>query len=89
MMYEMRWRKSEPTFLLTKGIFNLSHHIGMVWEDLAFDDTVSEVSVREVLMYNSNAEQCTTINTLRFIPGSSTGTNQHLLACSQNNICIR
>ena len=28
MMYEMR-RKSESTLLLTQGIFNLPHHIGM------------------------------------------------------------
>ena len=28
-MIEMR-RKPEPTFLLTQGIFNLPHHIGMV-----------------------------------------------------------
>ena len=38
MMYEMRWKKPEPTLLLTQGIFNLPHHIGMVWEELAFDD---------------------------------------------------
>ena len=31
----------EPTLLSTQGIFNLSHHIGMVWEELAFDDAVS------------------------------------------------
>ena len=29
MIYEMR-RKPEPTLLLTQGIFNLPHHIGMV-----------------------------------------------------------
>ena len=29
MMYEMRRQKSEPTLLLTKGIFNLPHQIGM------------------------------------------------------------
>ena len=40
----MRWgrdRKPEPTPLLTQGIFHLPHHIGMVWEELAFDNTVS------------------------------------------------
>ena len=37
---EMR-RKSEPTLLPTQGIFNLLHHVGMVWEELAFDDAVS------------------------------------------------
>ena len=25
----------------TQGIFNLQHHIGMVWEELAFDGAVS------------------------------------------------
>ena len=37
MMYEMRTRKPEPTLLLTRGIFTLPHHIGMVREKLAFD----------------------------------------------------
>ena len=36
MMYEMRTRKSELTFLLTQRIFNHPHHIG-----IAFDDAVS------------------------------------------------
>ena len=33
MMYEIRRKKSESTLLLTKGIFNLSHHIGMLSEE--------------------------------------------------------
>ena len=41
MMYEMSRRKSEPILLLTQGIFNHPHLIGMVLEELAFDDTVS------------------------------------------------
>ena len=41
MMYEMRRRKPEPTILLTPGIFNFQHHIGMVWDELAFDDALS------------------------------------------------
>ena len=40
MMYEMR-RQPEPTLLPTQGIFNLQHHMGMVWEELVFDDAVS------------------------------------------------
>ena len=32
MMHEMRKGKHEPTLLLTQGIFNLPHHIGMVRE---------------------------------------------------------
>ena len=41
MKYELRRRKPKPTVLSTKGIFNLPHHIGMVLEDLTFDDAVS------------------------------------------------
>ena len=41
MMYEMRRKKPEPTLLLTQEFFNLPHHIGMVCEELAYDDTVS------------------------------------------------
>ena len=39
MMYEMR--KPKPTLLPTQGIFSLPHHIGMVGEELTFDDIVS------------------------------------------------
>ena len=38
MMYEVRRKKHELALLPTQGIFNLSHHIGMVGEELAFDD---------------------------------------------------
>ena len=41
MMREMRRRKPEPTLLPTQGVFNLTHHTGMVCEELAFDDTAS------------------------------------------------
>ena len=41
MTYEMRRRKPEPTLLPTQLIFYLLHHIGMVREDLAFDDAVN------------------------------------------------
>ena len=41
VMYEMRRRKRELTTLPTQGIFNLPHHIGTVWKELAFDDAVS------------------------------------------------
>ena len=37
MMNEMRRRKPEPLLLPTQGIFNLPHHIDMVWEELAYD----------------------------------------------------
>ena len=40
MMYEIR-RKPKPTLLSTQGIFNLSHYISIVSEELAFDDAVS------------------------------------------------
>ena len=41
MMYEMRRRKLKPILLLTQGIFNLPHHMDIVWEELASDDAVS------------------------------------------------
>ena len=41
MMYEMSRRKPEPTFLAIQGIFNLLHHLSMIWEELGFSDTVS------------------------------------------------
>ena len=37
----MRRRKPEPTLLQTQGIFKIAHHIGMVREELAFDDAAS------------------------------------------------
>ena len=33
-------RKPKRTLLQTQGIFNLPHHIYMVWEQMAFDDAV-------------------------------------------------
>ena len=33
VMYEMRRRKPGATVILTQGIFNLQHHIGMVDSD--------------------------------------------------------
>ena len=38
MMSDTRRRKPKPILLPTEGIFNLSHHIVMAWEELAFDD---------------------------------------------------
>ena len=37
-MYEMRRKKVEPTLLQTQASFNLPQHIGMVGEELGFDD---------------------------------------------------
>ena len=41
MMYEMRKGKPESTLLLTPIIINLPHHVGVVLEELGFDDAVS------------------------------------------------
>ena len=41
MMDQTRRRKPETTVLPTQGFFNCSHYIGMVWQKLAFDDTIS------------------------------------------------
>ena len=38
VMYEMRRRKPEPAL---SGIFNLPHHISMVWEEMAFEGVVN------------------------------------------------
>ena len=43
MMYEMRMKKPKQTLLPTQRIFNLIHHIGMVREELAFDDAESYI----------------------------------------------
>ena len=48
MMYEMR-KKAKPTLLPTQGIFNLPHHIDMVWEELSFDEYVSYAQRRNGL----------------------------------------
>ena len=40
MVYEMRRRKPGARLLPIQGIFNLPYHIGMVFEELAFDDAV-------------------------------------------------
>ena len=38
--FEKKKKKPEPTILLTQGILNLSRHIGMVWEELPFDNAI-------------------------------------------------
>ena len=43
MMYKMRRKKPEPTPLLSQGMFNLLHHIGMASKELTFDDAVSDI----------------------------------------------
>ena len=50
--YEMRWRQPKPTLLLTRGIFNLPHHMGLVWEELAFDNAVSYTQQGNGLQYS-------------------------------------
>ena len=51
-MYEIRRRKLEATSLPTQGILNLPHHIGMVWEELAFDDTLSYTKQTNALQHS-------------------------------------
>ena len=48
MMYEMRKKKPEPTLLPTERIFYLPCRIGLIWEKLAFDDTLSYIHHREM-----------------------------------------
>ena len=57
MMYEMRRRrrrrrKPEPTLLLTQWVFKLPHHIGMVWQELSFDDAVSYTQLGNELQHS-------------------------------------
>ena len=52
MMYEMRKRKAEPILLPTHGIFNLTLHTIMVWEELAFDDAVSYAQLGNALQHS-------------------------------------
>ena len=41
VIYVITGGKPGRTLLSTQGIFNLSPHVGMVWEELVFDDAVS------------------------------------------------
>ena len=54
LMYEMSRRKPEPTLLPKQRIFNPppTHHIGMVWEELALDDAVSYTQWVKGLQYS-------------------------------------
>ena len=61
MMYEMRRRKPKPTLLPTQGIFNLPYHIGIVWEDLAFDDAISYTYQGKWIAIQSNVMAVTGI----------------------------
>ena len=45
----VKW-KPKSTLLTTWGIFNLPHHIDMVWEELAFDDTISYTQIHVIAM---------------------------------------
>ena len=48
-------RKLELTVLPIQGIFNLPHHICMVWEELAFDDAVKLYKARKWISAQLNA----------------------------------
>ena len=50
MMHEMRRR-----ILPTQGICNLPHHIGMVWEQLAFDEAVCYTRLGKWVVAQINA----------------------------------
>ena len=52
MMYEMRWKKTEPTLLSTQGIFNLPNHTGMIGEELAFNVAVSYIQQENGLQHS-------------------------------------
>ena len=53
VMYDMkRIRRAQVKPLPTQGIFNLPHHICMVWEELAFDYSVSYTQRVNGLQHN-------------------------------------
>ena len=54
-MHEMRRRKhTKPTLLLTQGIFNFTHHIGMVQEELGFGDAVKSYTAGKWIVAQLN-----------------------------------
>ena len=61
IMYAMRRRKPVPTILLTQGIFNLLHHIGI---ELAFDDAVSYTRRENGLQHRSMLWQWSVLSML-------------------------
>ena len=61
MMYEKTRRNPEPTPLLTQWIFNLPHRVGMVWEELVFDDAVSYTQRRKWIAAQLNVMPVTRI----------------------------
>ena len=67
----------EALLLPTQGIFNLTHHIAMVWEELAFDDAVSYTQRGNVLQHNLRFWQ-----RLGFVPVSLKSHTQHLTQLS-------
>ena len=71
MMNAIR-RKPEPTLLLTQRIFNLLHHIGMVCEELAFDDTKLYIAEKGI------AAQLNVMAVTEFVPLSPGSTTQCL-----------
>ena len=76
MKYETRRRKPEPTDLLTQGIFSLPHLISMIWEELAFDDTVSHTQRGEWITAQLYVIAMIRIHTLS--PGSHTPRSNRL-----------
>ena len=57
MMYEMRRQKPEPTLLLPQGVFNLPQHLGIIWEELAFDDAESYAQQGNGLQHSWTCEK--------------------------------
>ena len=54
VMWYMTWEGeiSSLHFYWLKGIFNLPHHIGMMWEELTFDDAVNYTQWGNVLQHS-------------------------------------
>ena len=64
MKNEVRRRKPEPTLLLTQAIFFHPHRVGMVSEELAFDDVVKLYTAGKWIAVQLNVIAVTTIRSL-------------------------
>ena len=64
MIYGRKRKNPKPTLLQTQEIFNLPHHIGMLWQKLAFDDAVSYSQWVEMIAAQLNGMAVTGIRAL-------------------------
>ena len=79
MMDTVRRRKPERTFLQIQVIFNLLHHIDVVWEEMAFDYAISYTQLNVMAV----------IGFISLSSGSLTqGLNQLTYLRTQSMLCV-